>query len=87
MRQLRAALHRGEPVIEFFIEPPLQVKLVGNRVCLDARCMEIPGITKQGVARFSFSGEVAMFLLESLQKINFTVTANDQGSGPTAPGG
>ncbi|PJI47214.1 MAG: hypothetical protein CTR55_22035 [Pseudomonas sp.] len=74
MRELRAALHRGEPVIEFFIQPPLQVKLVNNRVCLDARCMEVPGVTEEAVARFSFSAEVAMCLLESLQRISFTVT-------------
>ncbi|QEY71714.1 hypothetical protein [Pseudomonas denitrificans (nom. rej.)] len=74
LKELRAAIHRGQPMIEFFIEPPLQAKLVNNRICLDAKCMEIPGITKEGIARFSFSAEVAMFLLELLQRIDFTVS-------------
>lgn len=49
--------------------------------------MEVPGVTKEAVARFSFSAEVAMFLLESIQKINFTEAPNNESGGSTGAGG
>lgn len=55
----QAKIDAGEPVISYFIEPPLKISLEENVVHIDAPCMIFGGTGKAAVVRITLSAGAA----------------------------